>query len=148
MSNIEKLYLHLINNDRKSCNMESQWMRRRWLDFRNGHGLYLVFLMGFGNFILIFHRLLIERVEFLDNIFSNVGIFAVVFILIYIPAAIMIGHWHKKTQISVESEVILRQNPFFTKWIRIIVQLQLGQASKEEVKKLLEELESIEKGND
>ena len=37
--------------------MKSQWVRRRWLDFRNGHGLYLVFLMGFGKFGIfeVFH---------------------------------------------------------------------------------------------
>ena len=31
-------------------------MRRRWLDFRNGHGLYLIFALTFANFIKIAHQ--------------------------------------------------------------------------------------------
>ena len=67
-------------------------IRRRWLDFRNGHTLYLVFLMGFANFILIFHRLLIERVPVLQDLFSNLWMFAIVFVFIYVPTAILVGY--------------------------------------------------------
>ena len=43
--------------------MKNGWLRRRWLDFRFGHSIYLIFALSFINFILIFHRLLIERIE-------------------------------------------------------------------------------------
>ncbi len=119
-------------------------MRRRWLDFRNGHGLYLVFLMGFANFILIFHRLFIERIPFLEDVFSNLWVFAIFFVIIYVPTAILVGYWHKKTQMKIEMEVLARQNPFFAKWIRVIIDILTEKASKEEVENLRKLLKSIE----
>jgi len=119
-------------------------VRRRWLDFRNGHGLYLVFLMGFANFILIFHRLFIERIPFLEDVFSNLWVFAIFFVIIYVPTAILVGYWHKKTQMKIEMEVLARQNPFFAKWIRVIIDILTEKASKEEVENLRKLLKSIE----
>ena len=124
--------------------MATPFVRRRWLDFRNGHGLYLVFLMGFANFILIFHRLFIERIPFLEDIFSNLWVFAIFFVIIYVPTAILVGYWHKKTQMKIEMEVLARQNPFFAKWIRVIIDILTEKASKEEVENLRKLLKSIE----
>ena len=72
--------------------MNQTWFRRRWYDFRQGHGMYLVFAMSFVNFVLIFYRLLIEEVNFLDEIFSNLWIFVIIFLMGYIPLAILIGN--------------------------------------------------------
>jgi len=126
--------------------MAAPWVRRRWLDFRNGHSLYLVFLMGFANFILIFHRLFIERIPFLEDIFFDLWVFAIFFVIIYIPGAILVGFWHKRTQMKVEMEVLARQNPFFAKWIRIIIDILTEKASKEEVENFRKLLKSIEEG--
>jgi len=126
--------------------MGTPWIRRRWLDFRNGHGLYLFFLMGFANFILIFHRLFIERIPFLENIFSELWMFAVFFVIIYVPTAILIGYWHKKTQMKVELEILLRQNPFFARWFGTIIDILTEKASKEEIENLRKLLKSIEEG--
>ena len=126
--------------------MATPFLRRRWLDFRNGHTLYLVFLMGFANFILIFHRLFIERVPFLEDIFSNLWVFALFFVVVYVPTAVLVGFWHKRTQMKVEMEVLTRQNPFFAKWIRVIIDILTEKASKEEVENLRKLLKSIEIG--
>ncbi len=71
--------------------LNKAWMSRRWFDFRLGHSTYLIFALSFGNFVLIFHRLFIERVPALNEIFSSLWIFVFVFILAYIPIAIIIG---------------------------------------------------------
>jgi len=126
--------------------MATPFVRRRWLDFRNGHTLYLVFLMGFANFILIFHRLFIERMPFLEDVFSNLGVFAIFFVVVYVPAAILVGFWHKRTQMKVEMEILGRQNPFFANWFRIIIDILTEKASKEEVENLRKLLKSIEEG--
>lgn len=128
--------------------MRSQWFRRRWLDFRNGHSLYLAFALAFANFILIFHRLLIERIEILHQIFSELWVFAVVFVIIYIPVSIIIGYWHRKYQYRVEFELSTMQNPVMAKWFRILIDLQTGKASKEEVEKIRSVLKSIEDGKE
>jgi len=126
--------------------MKNYWIRRRWLDFRQGHGLYLIFALSFANFILIFHRLLIERIEFLDEIFSSLLVFAIVFVILYIPIAILIGFWHRKTQLKIEAEQAMRQNPFLARNFRMLVDMIDGRASKEEIEKFRNLLTSIEAG--
>lgn len=126
--------------------MKYAWGRRRWLDFRQGHGLYLIFALSFANFILIFHRLLIERIDFLGNIFSELWVFGIVFLLLYIPVAVLVGFWHRRTQIKVEAEQVLRQNPVMAKNFRILIDIMEKRASKEEIEKYRDFLCSIEAG--
>ena len=126
--------------------MQYKWIRRRWLDFRHGHGLYLIFALSFANFVLIFHRLLIERIDFLDEIFSSLWVFGIVFVILYIPIAILVGYWHRKTQIKIESEQLLRQNPFMARNFRMLADMIDGKASKEEIEKFRNLLTSIEAG--
>lgn len=128
--------------------MSSVWLRRRWLDFRFGHTVYLIFALSFANFILIFHRLLIERVESLNEFFSSLWIFGVVFILVYIPVSIGIGAWHRRTQIKVETEQQLLQNPFMARNFRMLIDIIEGKASKEEIEKFRNLLNRIEKKAD
>ena len=128
--------------------MSSAWLRRRWLDFRFGHTVYLIFALSFANFILIFHRLLIERVESLNEFFSSLWMFGVVFILVYIPVSIGIGAWHRRTQIKVETEQQLLQNPFMARNFRMLIDIIEGKASKEEIEKFRNLLNRIEKKAD
>jgi len=124
--------------------MKKGWMRRRWFDFRQGHSIYLIFLLSFSNFILIFHRLLIEKVDFLNEIFSELWVFVVVFVLVYIPIAIAIGAWHRRTQLKVDAEVAIRQNPLWAKMFRILMDMQTGNANKDEIEAIRKLLTSIE----
>jgi len=126
--------------------MKMDWVRRRWFDFRQGHSVYLIFALTFANFVLIFHRLLIERVEFLNEIFSDLWLFAIVFVLIYIPFSIIIGAWHRKTQLKIEAEVTLLQNPFVAKIFRVLLESQEGSISKEEIEDMRKLLKRIEEG--
>lgn len=125
--------------------LNSAWLRRRWFDFRLGHSVYLIFALSFSNFILIFHRLLIERIEFLDKIFSELWFFLLIFIVAYIPIAIIVGAWHRKTQIKVENEQGLLNNPFMARNFRMLVDIIEGKASKEEIKEFRDFLYKIEK---
>ena len=124
------------------------WVRRRWFDFRMGHSIYLVFVLTFVNFILITYRLLIERVTFLQDIFNELWIFVFIFIFVYAPAAILIGHWHRKTQLKVDATISLLENPLFAKWLRIIMDMQQGVASKKEIEEVRNLLSTIEKKGD
>jgi len=126
--------------------MSNQFLRRRWMDFRVGHSVYLIFLLTFANFVLIFHRLLIERVEVLDEIFSELWLFGIIFILFYIPVAIFIGLWHRRTQLRVETDLTFRNFPVMAKSFRILVDLLEEKASKQEVENYRNFLKSIESG--
>ena len=128
--------------------MNSKWFRRRWFDFRLGHSVYLIFLLSFSNFILIFHRLLIERVEFLNEIFSELWMFIILFVGIYFPVSIVVGAWHRKTQIKIENEQSLLNNPFMARNFRMMIDIIEGKASKDEVQKFRKFLSDIEKKSD
>lgn len=86
------------------------FIRRRWLDFRNGHSIYLAFLLTFVNFVLITYNFAIKQLPFGIGEYMNLPLFLVLFALIYVPTAIMLGVWHRKHQYSVENEALLRQN--------------------------------------
>lgn len=128
--------------------MSSNWLRRRWFDFRLGHSVYLIFILSFSNFILIFHRLLIERVDFLNGFFSELWIFVLIFVVIYFPISIAVGAWHRKTQIKVENEQALLNNPFMARNFRMMIDIMEGKASKDEIEKFREFLTKIEKKSD
>ena len=125
--------------------MKQGWIRRRWWEFRQGHSTYLIFLLTFMNFVLIAYRLLIERIPFIQELFPQLWIFVLIFVLVYIPLSIIIGNWHRRTQLRVESTINILENPLWAKMFRTMLDIQTGRASKEEIEKVRELLLSIEK---
>ena len=127
--------------------MKEGWIRRRWWEFRQGHSIYLIFLLTFVNFILISYRLLIEKITIFKELIPELWIFALIFISLYIPAAILIGVWHRRTQLRVETTLVNQQNPVLAKMIRTLLDVQTGKASQEEIKEFRKKMEEIEKIN-
>ena len=125
--------------------MKEGWIRRRWWEFRQGHSVYLIFMLTFINFILISYRLLIEKIPVFKNIFPELWIFALIFISIYVPLAIIIGFWHRKTQLRVETTIVNQQNPILAKMIRTLLDVQTGKATKDEIEEFRKMMEKIEK---
>jgi hypothetical protein len=96
-------------------------------------------------FVLIVHRLLIERVPELDNLFGDLTIFTLVFAAIYIPIAILMGQWHLKHQQKVESTMVFMKNPGMIRAFRLLFDLETNDADEKDVesfKNLLKKLES------
>ena len=124
--------------------MTGYWYRRRWHDFRMGHSVYLIFLMSFANFMLIFHRLLIERIDWLNDLLGDLWVFAVLFVIMYVPVAIAVGAWHRRNQIKVESDIRMLQSPLHAKIFRILIDVQTGKATPEEINILRKMLKQIE----
>ena len=123
--------------------MKQEWMRRRWWEFRQGHSIYLIFLLTFVNFILISYRLLIEKIPFLNNLIPELWVFVIMFLGFYIPAAILIGVWHRRTQLRVENTITLEQNPFFAKMFRTMLDVQTKKASENEIEEFRKKLDKI-----
>ena len=112
-------------------------LRRRWLDFRNGHSIYLIFLMTFANFVTIQYKLLIEKVPFLSHsIFSSIWVFAILFVAVYVPLGMLIGYWHRKNQFSVEQEALFSQNQIGATINLFLIDLIDGKATEEEKQKM------------
>ena len=125
--------------------MNQGWGRRRWWEFRQGHSIYSIFMLTFVNFILISYRLLIERVAIFKELIPELWIFALLFIVCYIPAATLIGFWHRRTQLRVETTIVNQQNPVLARMIRTLLDVQTGVASEDEIKEFRKMLEKIEK---
>lgn len=119
----------------------NSWFRRRWLDFRQGHSIYLVFAMTFLNFITIQYALLIDKIPALKPVFGNPWIFAVAFISIYMPLAIGIGYWHRKSQWKVEQEAMFNENVVQARLYLFLINLIENRATEKErddMRKLLQ----------
>jgi hypothetical protein len=125
--------------------MNNDWLRRRWYDFRLGHNTYLVLIISFSNFILISYRLLIERIPFLQSLFTDLWIFILFFIAVYIPTAMIIGSWHRRTQLKVETTLGMLESPLSARLFRIIIDIQTGKAKKDDIEEIRKMLLDIEK---
>ena len=88
-----------------------EWIKNRWLEFRFGHSIYMSFLMGLSNFILLFFNFLIMQSALANTIFGNLMIFASVFMMLYIPVGTLTGRWHKKSQYKTDQKTLLESNP-------------------------------------
>ena len=73
---------------------------------RVGYGTYLAFTFGFGNFILILHGL--------TDWFKDYPLhwFAIAMLVVIIPAAVLIGHRHNRTQQKTETRNLTHLNPY------------------------------------
>ena len=110
------------------------WARRRWLDFRNGHSIYLIFLMTFANFVTIQYQLLLQRVPAIHSLHINIWIFALIFVAMYLPLGMIIGYWHRKNQFSVEAEAMFNQNQIGATMYLFLIDLIDGKVTEEEKK--------------
>ena len=126
--------------------ISSDWFRRRWLDFRNGHSIYLVFAMTFANFITIQYQLLIDRLPYLGELFDSILIFSIVFILAYVPLSIVLGYWHRKSQWKVEQDALFRENKVGAIMWMYVIDLIEGNVSEEDKKLMKESLLKITRG--
>ena len=85
--------------------MNWSWVKRRWWDFRVGHGTYLAFFLSFTNFLLIAYNFFVLQIPFLKSLFSDLLVFGLVGLLVYIPLAVYIGHLHKVKQLATDATV-------------------------------------------
>ena len=121
------------------------WPQQRFFEFRAGHGTYLAFAVSLVTFVLIVHRLLIERVPELNAVFGDLLIFTIVFAMLYVPIAVFIGRWHMRNQYKVESTMTFMNNPSMLRAFRLLFDLETNSANKADVeafKKLLKRLET------
>jgi hypothetical protein len=122
---------------------KNSWVRRRWLDFRQGHSIYLAFLIMFANFITIQYSLMIDRVPAFSNVFSNVWLFVLAFIAVYMPLAVVIGYWHRKSQWKVEQEAMFNENVVQATLYLFLIRLIEGKATDKERQDMKVMLEKI-----
>jgi len=128
---------------------DNNWFRRRWLDFRQGHSIYLIFIMTFANFITIQYKLLLDKIPSVDVLTGgNIIGFAVVFVALYVPIGILIGYWHRKSQWKIEAEALFKENKIgATMWL-FVIDLIDGKVTDQEKKEMRDMLLKITKGKE
>ena len=121
--------------------MKNNFFTIRWLDFRHGQGIYLGFFIYFADTILIQYALLIEKFPFIDSLLgANILGFAITFIALYVPLAIIIGYWHRKSQWTVEVEALFKENKVGAMmWLFFfdLVEVKINEKEKKEMRELL-----------
>jgi len=118
------------------------YIKRRWLDFRNGHSIYLAFLLNLVNFILIVYNFAILKIPLVST-FLNLPLFILISFLIYVPIAIIIGHWHRRNQYAVENEALLQENWIWAWIMQYEIRLIKGNTSPHEDDVVLNYLSNI-----
>ena len=96
------------------------------------------------NFVLVSYTFLIEGDSLFGELISNLWRFGLIFLISYIPISIIIGFWHRKTQLSTDNAIKLIGNPLYAKMFRVLLDTQTGRASKEEIEKFRKKLSNIE----
>ena len=85
---------------------DREWFGRRWFEMRVGYGTYLAFTFGFANFIMLLHGL--------TDWFKDYPLhwFGIAMILVIVPASVLIGHRHNRTQQKTESRNLTHLHPY------------------------------------
>ncbi|HET8847695.1 MAG TPA: hypothetical protein VFM20_02795 [Nitrososphaeraceae archaeon] len=102
--------------------------------------------MTFANFITIQYQLLIDRLPYWAGIFNSIWIFAILFILAYVPVSIVLGYWHRKSQWKVEQDALFRENKVGAIMWMYVIDLIEGKVDEEDRKLMREALLRITKG--
>jgi hypothetical protein len=111
-----------------------KWVKRRWLDFRNGNGLYLVFFLTLAQFVIVQYRLLLEHTPLFHSI--PLWVFSAAFVALYVPLAVVIGAWHRRTQYNVENQTHFERNPIGATMYLFLFDLIDGKVNDEEKKRM------------
>ena len=85
---------------------DMQWIGRRWFEMRVGYGIYLGFIFGFGNFVLILHGLTDWFKDYPLHWFALASMASIV------PVAVIVGHRHNRTQQKTESRNLTHLHPY------------------------------------
>ena len=127
--------------------MKKNLFRKMWWDGRMGHSSYLMFALQLVNFLLITYNFLIEGNEVFETFMSDLWVFVTIVTIFYIPISILIGKWHTDTQLSVEWEMKMLEEPMTAKMIKGLLNVKEGVYNKEEIEEFRKFLTDIEKGD-
>ena len=111
--------------------ISKQRILRWWTYFRRGHNTYLVFLLSFANFVVIQYRLLVEYVPTLKMILSSLLAFAMVFFLLYVPIAVLIGWYdYRRLAVPVDTALSARASPWTQDLAKALILIAQGKNSE------------------
>jgi hypothetical protein len=111
-----------------------EFVKRRWYDFRQGHGTYLSYFPSVANQLLVIFTFFVVTYLGFENNFWNLTGFVSLIVAIYVPSAIVIGYYHNKNQLPTDSKIAADKNPVTQDILRSLARLE---AEQEEIKQLI-----------
>jgi hypothetical protein len=127
--------------------MKKNLFRKMWWDGRMGHSSYLMFALQLVNFLLITYNFLIDGNKIFETFISDLWVFVTIVTIFYIPISVLIGKWHTDTQLRVEMEMKLFEEPMTAKMIKGLLNVKEGVYNEEEIIEFRKFLTDIEKGD-
>ena len=94
------------------------------------------------NFVLIVYNFAIIKVPGISGTLT-LPIFIVIFAIIYIPSAIVIGYWPRRNQYTVENEALLQENWVWAWIMQYEIRLIKGKTNPKEDEAVIDYLNSI-----
>lgn len=98
-------------------------------------------MLSFLNFIAIQYTLIIEEIPFLKAIFPRLYIFFLLFILLYIPLAIIVG-WYdfRRGAVPTSFKLSAKASPFYRDLAKTLILLSDNPEVRELMEKWVDEL--------
>jgi len=133
---------------RKSNLATLEWCNKRFFEFRMGVKFYVGFSFALLNFIIIFQRFFIESIDSVHEVVSNIVIFTILFLIIYVPIATVFGNNYYKNQHRVDYSMMFSNSSGIIKFYKLLFDLKTNSADPKEVeafKKMLHKFEEQSK---
>ena len=89
------------------------WFGKRFWEYRQFYSAYIALFIAISNWITIQYRLVLENIPILSSLFSNIGTFLIVAVVLISIISILGGHYiHRKRQFRIEQELATEENPY------------------------------------
>ena len=89
------------------------WFGKRFWEYRQFYSAYIALFIAISNWITIQYRLVFENIPILSSVFSNIGTFLLVAVVLFSIVSVLGGHYiHRKRQFRIEQELATEENPY------------------------------------
>jgi hypothetical protein len=89
------------------------WFGKRFWEYRQFYSAYIALFIAISNWITIQYRLVLENIPILSSLFSNIGTFLIVAVVLISIISVLGGHYiHRKRQFRIEQELATEENPY------------------------------------
>jgi hypothetical protein len=89
------------------------WFGKRFWEYRQFYSAYIALFIAISNWITIQYRLVFENIPILSSVFSNIGTFLLVAVVLFSIISVLGGHYiHRKRQFRIEQELATEENPY------------------------------------
>ena len=90
-----------------------RWIGKRFWEGRQFYSAYIALFIAISNWITIQYRLVFENIPILSSLFSNIGTFLIVAVVLFSIISVLGGHYiHRKRQFRIEQELATEENPY------------------------------------